>query len=297
MGLPAVLCINELCRACTSCAVRVPAVPCVNQLRSRVPAEQSCISCAVVYQLSSRVPAVPCVYQLRSRVPAVLCVYQLYCRVPAVLSCTSCTVVYQLYSRVSAVQSCISYTVVYQLYSRVPAVQSCISYIVVYQLYSRVPVVQSCTSCVYIRFTVRVYQLCCMLCRRAYQLSRSQLCSILEEQQLSGAVLELVPESSVKEELRSALAASSTGGQMLGTLEAHLGDMGRGKVGGKGVLKGLSKNVLLSRDEISALMSVCCLSVTCCTNPPPPSGGLQEGTAAAAAARNCPPTLVSTTRH
>uniref|UniRef100_A0A2P2I069 DNA primase n=1 Tax=Hirondellea gigas TaxID=1518452 RepID=A0A2P2I069_9CRUS len=66
--------------------------------------------------------------------------------------------------------------------------------------------------------------------KRAYQLSRSELASLLEEQGLVSSVLALVPDSSLKEELKSALSSCSTGAQMLATLEAHLEDMHRSKV-------------------------------------------------------------------
>lgn len=52
----------------------------------------------------------------------------------------------------------------------------------------------------------------------------------MEEQQLSNAVLALVPESGVRDELKSALSLCSSGAQMVATLEAHLEEMHRNKV-------------------------------------------------------------------
>jgi len=65
---------------------------------------------------------------------------------------------------------------------------------------------------------------------RAYKLSRAELTHILEEQGLGGAVVGLLPDGAIKEELRKALEGCSSGAQMLATLETHLGDMAYNKV-------------------------------------------------------------------
>ncbi|XP_018013862.1 DNA primase small subunit-like [Hyalella azteca] len=77
--------------------------------------------------------------------------------------------------------------------------------------------------------------------KRAYQLSQSDLACVLEEQNLGDAVLALLPESSVRGELKTAFQKCSSGAQMLATLEAHLEDLHLSKAGYK---KGLRPMLL-----------------------------------------------------
>ncbi|KAA0203909.1 hypothetical protein HAZT_HAZT006949 [Hyalella azteca] len=75
----------------------------------------------------------------------------------------------------------------------------------------------------------------CLL-QRAYQLSQSDLACVLEEQNLGDAVLALLPESSVRGELKTAFQKCSSGAQMLATLEAHLEDLHLSKLALKELL-------------------------------------------------------------
>ena len=92
-------------------------------------------------------------------------------------------------------------------------------------------------------------------CRRAYQLVRTDLACILEEQALTQQVLALVPDSSLKDDLKNALASCSSGSKMLATLEGHLLDMPRNKVSGGARFFGLETNHPLN-------LSVCTSSKT-----------------------------------
>ncbi|KAF2355345.1 DNA primase small subunit eukaryotic/archaeal [Trinorchestia longiramus] len=77
------------------------------------------------------------------------------------------------------------------------------------------------------------------LLKRSYQISRSDLACILEEQELTDAVLALIPDSNFKAELGGVLRGCSSGAELLATLEANIEDMQRSKTDYKKTIRPL----------------------------------------------------------